>query len=851
MSKTTRSLLAILFGVLGTVRAGGLSVDPSRTFQTMEGFGGALAYNQSWLVHDKWGGWNKDTTNLRALYDTLFRSSGLSILRLGNWVADEQTSVAHDSILVAQARLRNPDLKLLVSSWSPPASLKANGRVGGNTPHNTLKRDSLSGKFVYDRFGGWWKMSVQRLSRAGIVPTWISMQNEPDMNVGYQSCLFTPAENDTNNFTLTLPNLKFDSSAKGWSLSYLGAASAADAILATDSLVYRSAARAARVTVVKGHPTTPSNLRLNLPRWRAWPKVAYAITFWAKGSGTLEVGAVDTAGRPLVVTYAKTTLTATWQQVTARVVTSSQNDSGIKVFVSLGAATGVLHLDDFAVSARTPTAGIAPALLAVAESLATLPGGGPKILGPEVLGIEYKQHQKYSKNVDTSKIDGWAFHLYHGGTPGKPETFRSTFDTLKPTLAGKSSFMSEYFINSDTTQDWLNLGVLMQESFTRLDLSAWVAWDLAWPNNGAMVVIYWPWGPAPAHSPRGFSIRKSFYTLAQYARFVRPGWKRVPSVQAATDSALRTVAFVSADRDSATLVAINPGRSPVTITPSFGAGPAATATAWITDSTRNVAVLVPWKSGQNLTIPPRSIVTLAARFNKPPVAASFGDTARAGTTRRIVLRGTDPDGSVTAWSLDRLPLHGTARMVRDTVVYVPTAGYTGQDTLRYHVQDDLGAVSAVATVAIRVLPGQTTGVGPRRASPQVSGELGLRLGVPVVPVRTGRATAALETNPSSCLLEPCQEIELLLSSAGSVRVAIFDNLGVPLMRWERTLTRSEFAALPGTNDGRRIVVVRWNARAPSGEPVPVGVYLWAVEVVTSDGRSLREVRKLGVTPVRD
>ena len=60
------------------------------------------------------------------------------------------------------------------------------------------------------------------------------------------------------------------------------------------------------------------------------------------------------------------------------------------------------------------TAGYAQALNAVYDAMKTLPNP-PKILGPEPLGIGYNNFQKYANALDASKLDGYAYHLYHAG----------------------------------------------------------------------------------------------------------------------------------------------------------------------------------------------------------------------------------------------------------------------------------------------------------------------------------------------------------------------------------------------------------------------------------------------------
>jgi len=161
-----------------------VTVDASQRFQTMEGFGGALAFYVNYLV---------DHPNQGEIANLIFRELGLDILRVGNWyqngVVDEDTVKA---VAAATASLGHPP-RLLMSSWSPPASLKSNGDTANG---GTLVQEE--GAFAYDRFGQWWADALVAHAARGVVPDFISIQNEPDFKASWGSCLFGPTEGSTS-----------------------------------------------------------------------------------------------------------------------------------------------------------------------------------------------------------------------------------------------------------------------------------------------------------------------------------------------------------------------------------------------------------------------------------------------------------------------------------------------------------------------------------------------------------------------------------------------------------------------------------------------------------------------------
>ncbi|RCX09290.1 glucuronoarabinoxylan endo-1,4-beta-xylanase [Anaerobacterium chartisolvens] len=161
-----------------------VSVDINTSYQTLEGFGAAIAWsNESLTEHP----------NRAGLYKTLFFDSGLDILRLRNQYRNSSDFAYPDTEIVKLARCFNPNLKILLCSWTPPADIKENGVLNGGT---LIKQN---GAFVYDRFADYWYKSLNAYAAKGIVPDYISIQNEPDyQSSDWETCIFYPTE--TSNY---------------------------------------------------------------------------------------------------------------------------------------------------------------------------------------------------------------------------------------------------------------------------------------------------------------------------------------------------------------------------------------------------------------------------------------------------------------------------------------------------------------------------------------------------------------------------------------------------------------------------------------------------------------------------
>jgi HYR domain len=92
----------------------------------------------------------------------------------------------------------------------------------------------------------------------------------------------------------------------------------------------------------------------------------------------------------------------------------------------------------------------------------------------------------------------------------------------------------------------------------------------------------------------------------------------------------------------------------------------------------------------------------------------------------------------------------------------------------------------------------------------------------------------------------CLGVDVALPGAGEITVAIFDNLGVPVIHWNEHVTPENFERMQEDVDGRRIANLRWDMRTSAGRSVPAGVYLWKVLVNARDGQKLEAVYRLGV-----
>jgi glucuronoarabinoxylan endo-1,4-beta-xylanase len=161
------------------------SIDAGVQYQEIEGFGASGAwYTKDLLNHQK----------SEELFKLLFKDLGLDIFRMSNYYETDPDAF-RESIEIAKKgkAVSGRDLKIMISSWSPPPSLKSNDNIVGGT----LKKSN--GKFMYDEFARWWHDAVAFCAASGVNVSYVNIQNEPDYGAPYNSCVFAPNETaDTN-----------------------------------------------------------------------------------------------------------------------------------------------------------------------------------------------------------------------------------------------------------------------------------------------------------------------------------------------------------------------------------------------------------------------------------------------------------------------------------------------------------------------------------------------------------------------------------------------------------------------------------------------------------------------------
>jgi glucuronoarabinoxylan endo-1,4-beta-xylanase len=200
MMKSAVFLLALSVVALQPAQAATATIDPTKTFQTIEGLGGAICFYNGWVTAHPYK---------LEIFTNAFAGLNLSMLRLGNWFRYQGTSNfdpdAPGFVTNANRVLGHP-VPIYMSSWSPPAFLKSNGQVANG---GSLIYSNGSFAAAYTNFANYWYDAIQAYQSNGVNLTWTSIQNEPDWVASYDSCIFHPNEEtiiSTNTTTTFITN---------------------------------------------------------------------------------------------------------------------------------------------------------------------------------------------------------------------------------------------------------------------------------------------------------------------------------------------------------------------------------------------------------------------------------------------------------------------------------------------------------------------------------------------------------------------------------------------------------------------------------------------------------------------
>lgn len=169
-----------------------ITPNPGLRHQIMDGVGGALTYYSDRVL-------SLTATKKAAVEKLIFDDLGLDVIRLKNeyypsgYPTNKAASGGKNKAFYDMAKKNGRDIKILLSSWSPPESLKSNNsRFNGGT----LKKNA-SGQYVYADFAQYWVDLLDNLATNQWMPDFLSIQNEPGWVAAHETCEFAKTQTST------------------------------------------------------------------------------------------------------------------------------------------------------------------------------------------------------------------------------------------------------------------------------------------------------------------------------------------------------------------------------------------------------------------------------------------------------------------------------------------------------------------------------------------------------------------------------------------------------------------------------------------------------------------------------
>jgi len=270
----------------------------------------------------------------------------------------------------------------------------------------------------------------------------------------------------------------------------------------------------------------------------------------------------------------------------------------------------------------------------------------PAIGRPVVMPESYHFSDAYSDPVinDPVAVSNFAIlggHLYGGGN----------YVHTNALAHGKPVWMTEHFNQAGNTNTlWATTNILCAVNF---------AWEIGQCMTNQMSAYIW-W--RAYHSPYAYddliigttpaTPDVTGYAVAQYARFIRPGYYRIDA--SATAGSASITAFTDTNSGNFTIVAVNTNAT-TSISQTFNLnnspGTVTSVTPWITSATMSLSNQTPVTvSGSSFgyTIPAQSVVTFVGQASPatpvPPTLLSVADQImNAGQTLLVTNTATDPN----------------------------------------------------------------------------------------------------------------------------------------------------------------------------------------------------------------
>ncbi len=215
---------------------------------------------------------------------------------------------------------------------------------------------------------------------------------------------------------------------------------------------------------------------------------------------------------------------------------------------------------------------------------------------------------------------------------------------------GKPMWMTEFLVNDQGIESAVDTAAQIHDCLTTGNMSAYIWWKCLGNANGLLNAVG--------------VIQKRGYVMAQFSRFVRPGYYRISESNLGSS---RVSAYKNINGTQFAIIAINPYSLAFDQTITLNNFPGVTLTPWITSATQSLAVQTPFAVTNNtftFSLPANSIVTFVGQLttNAPPAFVAVNpQTVNPGVTVLVTNIVTDLNlpGQTLTFTLLAAPTNAT------------------------------------------------------------------------------------------------------------------------------------------------------------------------------------------------
>lgn len=183
----------------------------------------------------------------------------------------------------------------------------------------------------------------------------------------------------------------------------------------------------------------------------------------------------------------------------------------------------------------------------------------PKLLGPETMTCAPATLSSYTKEIRETApeaLDGYAFHLYQGGSSDSatmtvsPSSFFNEFSNMTLLLGDTRKWQTEFYIGHG-----IQTAELIHNCLTNAQMNAYIYWGGVWADSPGNT--FESADLIEVNAAGEWRTSANYYALRHFSEFIRPGYDRIDAKSGA--SSVKASAYASPDNTKLAFVLVNPG----------------------------------------------------------------------------------------------------------------------------------------------------------------------------------------------------------------------------------------------------------------------------------------------------